>query len=40
LFKSIAKEIGDQILSRIKNDGIPLTQAAKDAGVNSKAVYG
>jgi len=40
MFKPIAKEIRDQILSRIKNDGIPVTKAAKDAGVNSKTVYG
>ena len=40
MFRPIVKEIRDQILSRIKNDGIFVTQAAKDAGVNSKTVYG
>lgn len=40
MFKPIAKEIRDQILSRIKNDGISVAGAAKDAGVNSKTVYG
>jgi len=36
----IAKEIKEQILHRIKNDGISGAQAAKDAGVSSKTVYG
>lgn len=36
----IAKEIKDQILFRIKHEGISGAQAAKDAGVSSKTVYG
>lgn len=36
----IAKEIKDQILFRIKNEGVSGAQAAKDAGVNAKTVYG
>lgn len=36
----IKKEIREQILSRIKNDGVPVAQAAKEHGVNSKTVYG
>jgi len=36
----IAKEIKDQILFRIKNEGVSGAQAAKDAGVSSKTVYG
>lgn len=36
----IAKEIKEQILSRIKSEGISGAQAAKDAGVSDKTVYG
>ncbi len=38
-FKVIPKEIRDQVLTRIKNDGIPVSQAAKEHGVNPKTVY-
>lgn len=37
---AIAKEIREQILARIKNDGIPAAQAAREHGVNPKTVYG
>jgi len=37
--KYYSKEIKEQILSRIKNDGITAMQAANDAGVNVKGVY-
>lgn len=37
---AIPKDIKDQIISRIKNDGIPATQAAKEHGVSPKTVYG
>ncbi|MDP3014771.1 MAG: hypothetical protein Q8M92_11040 [Candidatus Subteraquimicrobiales bacterium] len=36
----IAKEIKDQILFRIKHEGISGAQVARDAGVSSKTVYG
>jgi len=36
----IAKEIRDQIVRRIKEDGISAAQAAREHGVNSKTVYG
>ncbi len=36
----IAKEIKEQILFRIKNEGVSGAQAARDAGVSSKTVYG
>jgi hypothetical protein len=36
----ISKEIKDQILFRIKNGGVSGAQAAKDAGISSKTVYG
>ncbi|HUD44951.1 MAG TPA: hypothetical protein VMR41_05380 [Patescibacteria group bacterium] len=37
-FHVIPKEIKDQILSRIKNDGITAAQAAKDAGICAETV--
>lgn len=40
MYKPIAKEIREQILLRIKNDGITANQAANDAGVSPKTVYG
>ena len=40
MFKRIPKEIRDQILSRIKNEGVSANEAAKDAGVSPKTVYG
>lgn len=40
MFKAIPKEIREQILSRIKNDGVTANQAANDAGVSPKTVYG
>ena len=40
MFKPIAKEIREQILNRIKNEGITVNQAANDAGVSPKTVYG
>lgn len=38
-FKIIPKEIKEQVLSRIKNEGIPVSQAAKEHGINPKTVY-
>ncbi len=38
-FKTTPKEIKDQIISRIKNDGVTVSQAAKDAGISDKTVY-
>jgi len=38
-FKFIPKEIKEQILRRIKEEGITVTQAAKDAGISSKTIY-
>lgn len=38
-YRVIAKEIKEQILNRIKNDGVIAAQAAKDAGVSPKTVY-
>lgn len=38
-FKFIPKEIKEQILKRIKEEGITVTQAALDAGISSKTIY-
>lgn len=40
MFKPISKEIREQILNRIKNEGVTANQAANDAGVSPKTVYG
>ena len=40
MFKAIPKEIREQVLSRIKNDGVTAGQAANDAGISPKTVYG
>lgn len=39
-FHVIAKEIKEQILNRIKNDGVTAAQAARDAGISADTVYG
>ncbi len=35
----IAKEIKEQIINRIKNDGISVAVAAKDHGVSTATIY-
>lgn len=37
--KFIAKEIKEQILKRIKEEGITVSTAAKDAGISTKTIY-
>jgi len=37
--KFVAKEIKEQILKRIKEEGITVTMAAADAGVSTKSIY-
>lgn len=39
MFKRIPKEIKEQVLARIKNDGVSVAQAAHDAGVSIKTIY-
>ena len=39
-FHVIPKETKEQILSRIKNEGVTAAQAAKDAGISANTVYG
>lgn len=36
----IAPEVREQILRRIKEEGISVEQAAKDAGVHNTTIYG
>lgn len=36
----ISKEVKDQIIKRIKDDGISVTQAAEDHGVSTATIYG
>lgn len=35
----IAKEVREQILNRVKNEGISVTDAAKEHGVNATTIY-
>lgn len=35
----IAPEVKEQIINRIKNDGISVTQAAKEHGVSDNTIY-
>jgi transposase-like protein len=36
----VSKEIKDQIINRIKNDGVSVTQAAEDHGLSYRTIYG
>lgn len=36
----IAKDVKEQIINRIKNDGISVVQAASDHGVKENTIYG
>ena len=38
-FRFIPKEIKEQILKRIKEEGITVSQAATDAGISTKTIY-
>lgn len=38
-FRFIPKEIKEQILKRIKEEGITVSQAAADAGISTKTIY-
>jgi transposase-like protein len=37
---SVSKEVKDQILKRIRDDGIPVAQAASEHGLHPKTIYG
>jgi len=36
----VAPEVKDQILKRIKEEGVPVSAVAKDAGINPTTIYG
>lgn len=36
----VAPEVREQILKRIKEEGVPVSVAAKDAGLNPATIYG
>ena len=38
-FKAIPKEIKEQILKRIKDEGITVAQAASEHGISTKSIY-
>ena len=38
-FKIIPKEVKEQVLNRIKNEGVTVNQAATDAGFSPKTIY-
>ena len=38
-FHVISKETKEQILNRIKNEGVSVPQAAKDAGISNTTIY-
>ncbi len=38
--KKIALEVEEQIINRIKNDGISVVQASKDHGISEGTIYG
>ena len=35
-----SQEVKDQIIGRIKNEGLPVVQVAKEHGLSDKTVYG
>ena len=37
--KPISKEVKEQIINRIKNDGVSVVQAAKDHGIAEGTIY-
>ena len=39
-FKVIPKEVKEQIIQRIKNEGVAVSTAAKDAGICPRTIYG
>lgn len=36
----IAPEVREQVLKRIREEGVPVAVAAKDAGINTTTIYG
>lgn len=38
--QKISVEVKEQIINRIKNDGVSVIQAAKEHGINENTIYG
>lgn len=38
--QSVSPEVKNQILFRIKDDGVPVSQAAQEHGLSSRTIYG
>ena len=38
-YRAISKEVREQVINRIKNDGISVSVAARDAGISTKTIY-
>ena len=36
----VAKDVKEQILKRIKDEGVPVSQAAEEHGISSQTIYG
>lgn len=36
----IAREVKEQILNRIKNEGVSIAQAAEEHGISNRTIYG
>jgi len=36
----VAREVKEQILNRIKNEGVSISQAAEDHGISARTIYG
>jgi transposase-like protein len=36
---SVSKEVKEQILKRIKDDGVPIAQIAQEHGISTKTIY-
>ncbi len=39
MFKPIKKEIREQIIFRVKNEGAPVSQVAEEHGISVKTIY-
>lgn len=37
---AVSPEVKEQILQRIKNEGVPVSQAAKEHGIHESTIYG
>jgi len=38
-YPSVSREVKEQILKRIKEEGVPVTQAAQEHGLKSRTIY-